>query len=112
MTGWFKANNLDNPWQSVYFKGDSASNATDYAPGGVNRENTLWVSSSGLVHLAVKFNGIAEQTTISSEAGTVSKDQWHYFATVVDAVNGKLQLYVDGDFVGGKERYSQQCQPD
>ncbi|MCH2203958.1 MAG: PKD domain-containing protein, partial [Fuerstiella sp.] len=100
VTGWLKVDSLAADWQAIYFKGDAGAGTTDFTNNGDNRENVLWVNTSGYLHYNVALDDGAGQRVVNSPTGLIQAGQWYHFATVVDASAGNQKLFVNGELVG------------
>ncbi|HEX5889943.1 MAG TPA: LamG domain-containing protein [Pyrinomonadaceae bacterium] len=85
--GWVKAPSLARDYGLV---GKESNNRQ-------NTEFTLTALASGALRAEIyDTNGLVWQAETSAAAGTLSDDQWHAFALVVDRKAGSLSLFLDG----------------
>lgn len=92
VTGWLKVNSFDKPWQSVYWKGDTP----DCTAGCANRENTLWLAQNQSLYFTAAPQGSAAEIN-HYVTSTIQPGTWYHFASVLDADNDVMKVFVNGE---------------
>jgi len=92
VTGWFKVDSFNKGWQTVYFKGDTP----DCGVGCANRENALFINQAGFLYLSATPSDGASEITTRTADGSVQAGNWYHFATVLDASNDQMIIYLNG----------------
>ncbi|KQP49886.1 CARDB domain-containing protein [Pseudorhodoferax sp. Leaf274] len=83
----FKADNLDQTWQSLLYKGNQVQD-------GAQRNYSMWLNSAGYLHLSIGTDW-GEYTVRTADA-SIQADRWYDVVGVVDRTSGKLRIYIDG----------------
>ncbi|MDA7874880.1 hypothetical protein N9B17_06875, partial [Rhodopirellula sp.] len=96
ISGWFMVDRTDIDWQAIYFLGSPGTGNTDYTENGSNRENTFWVGRGGFLHVGMGLANKTGQHELTTEAGLIEPGRWYHFATVVDAEQGEMKLFLNG----------------
>lgn len=86
-----RVDSFDQDWQSIVYKGGNVNDASQ-------RTYSLWVNSSGLLHLSTSDNW--GEMTVQSAPGSVQAGQWYDVTGVLDRTSGQMLLYVDGVLAG------------
>ncbi|MCB1631072.1 MAG: LEPR-XLL domain-containing protein, partial [Pseudomonadales bacterium] len=81
---WFRVDAYTGTWQALAYKGNGNGN---------QRSFTLWLNSSGYLHLS---SGNNQNQSINTANGSVKLGQWHHVAAVMDRDTGVMTLYLDG----------------
>lgn len=92
VSGWFKTDAVTGQYQLIYFKGDPEP--TTWA-GGVNREHAIWINPSGGLHVISTPVGQTTQWGYDTP-NFIQPNRWYHFANVIDADNGIMRTYIDG----------------
>ncbi len=92
---WIKPTALPNEWIPIFFKGD------ERVPNYSNRSYTLWLHRAGYIHLA-SAPGNATQISLNSPR-LIKLNNWHHIAGVVDAKNGAMKIFINGNEVAGRD---------
>jgi len=97
VSAWFRPASLKagtSGWQALFWKGT----APDHSPYNM-REFGLWLNESGLLEFdATPLGAVASDGTrkISTNVGIVRAGQWYHVATVMNAAEGYLRIYLNG----------------
>ena len=95
MEAWIKPTAFSNEWTPVFFKGDEGT------PDLSNRSYTLWLNRAGFLHLA-SAPGNTAQINLSSPR-LIKLNNWHHVAGVVDAKNGTMRMFINGNEVASRD---------
>ncbi|MCZ6676046.1 MAG: LamG domain-containing protein, partial [Candidatus Poribacteria bacterium] len=91
MEAWIKVSRFANEWMPILYKGDNQRPAGRFLG---HRSYTLWLNNTGRLHLAAAPSG-QSQTSLNSP-GLIQPLTWYHVASVVDAQNGVMKLFIDG----------------
>jgi len=91
MEAWIKPTAFSNEWMSVFFNGDERT------PDISNRSYTLWLNRAGSLHLA-SAPGNTPQIGLDSPR-LIKLNNWYHIAGVVDAKNGTMRMFINGNEV-------------
>ena len=96
VTAWIKPTEYPNRYTPILYKGDERT------PEISNRSYALWLRDDGRIQFAASPSGEAEKFAFSPP-GSITLNEWHYVAGVVDASKNIVKLYVNGVMVGGND---------
>ena len=96
VTAWIKPTEYPNRYTPIVYKGDERT------PEISNRSYALWLRNDGRIQFAASPRGEAEKYAFSPP-GSITLNEWHHVAGVVDASENIIKIYVDGVMVGSTD---------
>ena len=96
VTAWIKPTGFPNRYTPILYKGD------DRTPEISNRSYALWLRNDGRIQFASSPNGEAEKFAFSPP-GSITLNEWHHVAGVVDTSQNIVKIYIDGVMVGSND---------
>ena len=96
VTAWIKPTGFPNRYTPILYKGDERT------PEISNRSYALWLRNDGRIQFASSPNGEAEKFAFSPP-GSITLNEWHHVAGVVDTSQNIVKIYIDGVMVGSND---------
>ena len=95
MEAWIKPTAFSNVWMPILYKGDNPD------PEYGNRSYTLWLSRNGHLHLASAPSNMGQ--IFLDSPSLIKLNNWYHVAGVINAKNGTMKIFIDGDEVASKD---------
>ena len=93
VTAWIKPTEYPNRYTPILYKGDERT------PEISNRSYALWLRNDGRIQFAASPSGEREKFAFSPP-GSITLNEWHYVAGVVDTSQDSVKIYINGVMVG------------